>query len=145
LLGYLGALVGPAFDLVFLVNLVLRRETAWVTMIAWLGLNGAFVFATGLALRLEGERIRSALLAPMQQFVYRQVLYLAVVRSIAAAICGIRLPWNKIRRTGNLTVHTTTMSPPVASLPTIDLTTAPVQTLVDVTDLRDWLVVVDER
>jgi hypothetical protein len=40
---------------------------------------------------------------PLQQFLYRQVLSIAVIRSIAAALLGVRLRWNSVARLGNLT------------------------------------------
>jgi hypothetical protein len=37
---------------------------------------------------------------PLQQVVYRQLMYLVVIQSVATAGYGIRLRWHKLRRTG---------------------------------------------
>ncbi len=39
---------------------------------------------------------------PLQQFVYRQMMYLVVIQSVFTAVYGIRLPWEKLRRTGDV-------------------------------------------
>jgi hypothetical protein len=35
---------------------------------------------------------------------YRQLMYLVVIQSVAAALAGTRLRWHKLRRTGLATV-----------------------------------------
>jgi hypothetical protein len=37
---------------------------------------------------------------PLQQFVYRQLMYLVLVQSVVTALTGGRLGWQKLRRTG---------------------------------------------
>ena len=37
---------------------------------------------------------------PLQQFVYRQLMFFVVMQSVASAVYGIRLRWHVIRRTG---------------------------------------------
>lgn len=39
---------------------------------------------------------------PLQQFVYRQLMYLVVIQSVASALYGIRLRWQVMHRTGDL-------------------------------------------
>ena len=39
---------------------------------------------------------------PLQQFVYRQLMYLVVIQSVASALYGIRLRWQAMHRTGDL-------------------------------------------
>ena len=39
---------------------------------------------------------------PLQQFVYRQLMYLVVIQSVASALYGIRLRWHVMRRTGDM-------------------------------------------
>jgi hypothetical protein len=52
------------------------------------------------ALRLDGERLRDLWAVPLQQFVYRQLMYLVVVESVVTALTGARLRWHKLHRTG---------------------------------------------
>ena len=37
---------------------------------------------------------------PIQQVVYRQLLYLVVIQWVASAVAGSRLRWHKLRRIG---------------------------------------------
>jgi cellulose synthase/poly-beta-1,6-N-acetylglucosamine synthase-like glycosyltransferase len=57
------------------------------------------------ALRLDRESLRPLWTMPLQQFVYRQLMYLVVVASVISALAGIRLPWHKLERTGGVTVQ----------------------------------------
>ena len=41
---------------------------------------------------------------PLQQFVYRQLMYLVVVESVLTAIQGSRLHWHPIARRGEIEV-----------------------------------------
>lgn len=52
------------------------------------------------ALRLDREPIRGLWVVPLQQFVYRQLMYLVVVESVVTALTGARLRWHKLHRTG---------------------------------------------
>ncbi|MFD0539072.1 glycosyltransferase family 2 protein [Actinomadura luteofluorescens] len=52
------------------------------------------------ALWLDGESVRPLWALPLQQFVYRQLMYLVVVQSVVTALLGARLGWHTIRRTG---------------------------------------------
>ncbi|MGW5717848.1 bifunctional polysaccharide deacetylase/glycosyltransferase family 2 protein [Amycolatopsis sp. NPDC003865] len=53
-----------------------------------------------IAFRLDGERLGPLWALPLQQFVYRQLMYLVVVQSVMTAFAGARLPWHKLERTG---------------------------------------------
>ena len=39
---------------------------------------------------------------PLQQFVYRQLMYLVLIQSAITALAGGRLRWHKLRRLGGL-------------------------------------------
>ena len=41
---------------------------------------------------------------PLQQFVYRQLMYLVVIQSAISALVGSRLLWHKLTRVGGLQV-----------------------------------------
>ena len=58
------------------------------------------VLTAGYALRLDGERLRPLWALPLQQVVYRQLMYLVVIQSVVTALLGIRLRWHVIQRTG---------------------------------------------
>ena len=54
------------------------------------------------AFRLDGEPLRPLWSLPLQQFVYRQLMYLVVIQSASSALYGLRLRWQTIRRTGDM-------------------------------------------
>ena len=54
-----------------------------------------------VAFRLERERTRSLGWLFWQRFVYRQIMYVVALQSIARAIAGRRAGWGKLERRGN--------------------------------------------
>ena len=69
---------------------------------------GAFnVLNLGLgwyAFRLDHESPRALWAMPLQQFVYRQLMYLVVIESVISALAGMRIRWQQIERTGDVEV-----------------------------------------
>jgi hypothetical protein len=74
-----------------------RTETA----LAWLGMLGLQAVTAVTAFRLDREKMRPLWALPLQQFVYRQLMYLVLIQSVATALTGGRLGWHKLRRTGD--------------------------------------------
>jgi cellulose synthase/poly-beta-1,6-N-acetylglucosamine synthase-like glycosyltransferase len=66
----------------------------------WCGFTALQVLAAGYALRLDRERFGPLWTVPLQQVVYRQLLYLVVVQSTVAALLGGRQRWQVMARTG---------------------------------------------
>ena len=56
------------------------------------------------AFRLDGESLRPLWAMPLQQFVYRQLMYLVVIQSVISAARGMRLRWQHVERTGEVEV-----------------------------------------
>jgi cellulose synthase/poly-beta-1,6-N-acetylglucosamine synthase-like glycosyltransferase/peptidoglycan/xylan/chitin deacetylase (PgdA/CDA1 family) len=54
-----------------------------------------------IALRLDREPLRVLWSLPLQQVVYRLLMYLVLVQSMVTAAAGARLPWHKLRRSGH--------------------------------------------
>jgi len=70
----------------------------------WLGFL-LLQLAMGLyAFRLDGERPTALWSLPLQQFVYRQLMYLVVIQSVWTALAGSRLRWQRMERYGSLQV-----------------------------------------
>jgi cellulose synthase/poly-beta-1,6-N-acetylglucosamine synthase-like glycosyltransferase len=84
--------VYAVYGLVFLVPL--RVLGVWLAFVL------VQVVLAAYALRLDLERLRDLWAVPLQQFVYRQLMYLVVVESVVTAITGARLRWHKLHRTG---------------------------------------------
>ena len=66
-----------------------------------------------LAFRLDREPLRPLWTLPLQQFVYRQVMYLVLLQSAMTALTGRRLGWQKLRRTGDGAVASKEYSGPL--------------------------------
>ncbi len=76
---------------------VLRMAVYWAVFVA------VDVIAGWIAYRLEPTRQRfPALLMIAQRFVYRQLMYAVVLRSINAALHGRVVGWGKLERTGSV-------------------------------------------
>ncbi|MDQ4096397.1 MAG: bi-functional transferase/deacetylase, partial [Actinomycetota bacterium] len=73
-------------------------------MAFWVAFNAVQLAVGAYAFRLDGESPRPLWAAPLQQFVYRQLMYLVVIESLASALAGTRLRWHKLTRTGDVVV-----------------------------------------
>lgn len=92
-------LLGPVVDVMAVYGLV-YLDWRWV-----LGVAAVFVavqLALGAyALHLDHESMRPLWALPLQQLVYRQLMYLVVVQSVAAALEGARVGWQPLDRQGS--------------------------------------------
>jgi cellulose synthase/poly-beta-1,6-N-acetylglucosamine synthase-like glycosyltransferase len=71
----------------------------------WAGFTGVQVATAGYALHLDRERYGPLWSLPLQQIVYRQLMYLVVFQSTVMALLGGRLRWHRMARTGAATAH----------------------------------------
>ena len=60
--------------------------------------------------RTPAPRVLWAL--PLQTFVYRQLMYLVVLQSVASAVQGLRLRWQNVERSGEVEVSTPGVTAP---------------------------------
>ena len=56
------------------------------------------------AFRLDRESLRPLWALPLQQFVYRQLMYLVIIESTVSALVGARAHWRHLTRTGEVDV-----------------------------------------
>ncbi|MBO0802775.1 MAG: glycosyltransferase [Nocardiopsaceae bacterium] len=76
------------------------------TLVTWLAFTG-IQFATALyAFRLDRESVGSLWALPLQQIVFRQLLYLVGIQSVVTALLGGRLGWQPTQRTGAFSAST---------------------------------------
>jgi cellulose synthase/poly-beta-1,6-N-acetylglucosamine synthase-like glycosyltransferase/peptidoglycan/xylan/chitin deacetylase (PgdA/CDA1 family) len=91
-------LFAPMVDVAMVYSLVflnpLRAVEFWVGFACLQGLICAY------ALRLDRERLTPLWALPLQQVVYRQLLYLVTVQSLITALLGSHQRWQPIRRAG---------------------------------------------
>jgi cellulose synthase/poly-beta-1,6-N-acetylglucosamine synthase-like glycosyltransferase len=98
-------LFAPLIDLFALYGLIfqspLRSALAWAALMAFQFGCAAFAF------RLDREPLRTLWALPLQQVVYRQLMYLVLLESCVTAATGGRLGWQKLRRTGEVSAPPT--------------------------------------
>ncbi|MDX2645624.1 bifunctional polysaccharide deacetylase/glycosyltransferase family 2 protein [Streptomyces sp. PA03-1a] len=121
-------LLAPVVDIFAVYGLIFldpfRILGLWLAFLALQAAMGFYAF------RLDGESSRPLWSLPLQQFVYRQLMYLVVIQSVVTATAGSRLRWQRMERYGSLSVpvHTPTPEP------------GPAQTVSTATSLADsWI------
>ncbi|MEU8315464.1 bifunctional polysaccharide deacetylase/glycosyltransferase family 2 protein [Micromonospora sp. NPDC048887] len=102
LFGVLLPLAAPVIDLLAIYGLIFLDRGD--TMVAWLAMLALQFLTAVLAFRLDREKLGVLWVLPLQQFVYRQVMYLVLLQAVGTALTGGRLGWQKLRRTGGLRV-----------------------------------------
>jgi hypothetical protein len=93
-------LLAPVIDIATLYAVVVTRSPT--LLYVWLGFMILQLLAAAYAFRLDGEPLRPLWSLPLQQIVYRQLMYLVVVQSAATAWYGFRLRWQRVQRTGKM-------------------------------------------
>ncbi|MFG2005848.1 bifunctional polysaccharide deacetylase/glycosyltransferase family 2 protein [Spirillospora sp. NPDC048911] len=103
-------LFAPAVDVFTLYGLYFLDPAKLA--LSWLFFTLLQALAGAYALRLDGEPVRTLWVLPLQQIVYRQLMYLVVIQSLVTAIAGVRLRWHTIRRAGTFATPTTQETAP---------------------------------
>ncbi|MFJ4240075.1 bifunctional polysaccharide deacetylase/glycosyltransferase family 2 protein [Streptomyces iakyrus] len=93
-------LLSPLIDILALYGLVFGD--ALTTVLAWSGMLAVQALCAAYAFHLDGERLRPLWALPLQQVVYRQVMYLVLAQACLTAINGYRLPWQRLKRSGDV-------------------------------------------
>ncbi|WP_406100265.1 bifunctional polysaccharide deacetylase/glycosyltransferase family 2 protein [Streptomyces sp. NBC_01013] len=91
-------LLAPLIDVFLLYGLVFGPTEQ--TVAAWLGVLAVQAVCAAYAFRLDRERMTHLLSLPLQQVLYRQLMYVVLLQSWITALTGGRLRWQKLRRTG---------------------------------------------
>jgi hypothetical protein len=95
-------LLAPLIDLFSIYGLIFLDLTA---IAAFWAVFTAFQLALGwYAFRLDRESPWVLWSMPLQQFVYRQLMYLVVIESVLSAIRGTHLRWRPSPRSGEVEV-----------------------------------------
>ncbi|MFC3740597.1 bifunctional polysaccharide deacetylase/glycosyltransferase family 2 protein [Paractinoplanes deccanensis] len=93
-------LLSPLIDVFLVYGLIFLDPLE--TLIAWFAMLTIQLASTIYAFRLDKESLKPVWAVPLQQFVYRQLMYLVLIQSTLAALGGIRLGWQKLQRAGGL-------------------------------------------
>ncbi|AJT69595.1 hypothetical protein T261_7998 [Streptomyces lydicus] len=91
-------LCAPVVDMFALFGALFRDPVE--AALVWFGFLSVQLVTAAYALRLDRERLRVLWVLPLQQFVYRQLMYLVVIHSVTTALLGTRLKWHSMKRTG---------------------------------------------
>jgi len=97
-------LLAPLLDILTIYGVFFLNR--WETLAGWLAVLAVQIVTAILAFRLDGERLGPLWTLPLQQLVYRQIMYLVLLRSALTALTGRRLRWQKLRRSGEVAVPT---------------------------------------
>ena len=95
-------LLAPLID-VFSIYGLLFLGVVWVGAY-WVVFTGLQLALGWYAFRLDGESPLPLAAMPLQQFVYRQLMYLVVVESVLTALRGTRLRWRPSHRAGGVEI-----------------------------------------
>lgn len=91
-------LLAPLIDVFLLYGLVFGPTGK--TVLAWLGVLAIQLICAAYAFRLDREKMSHLISLPLQQILYRQLMYVVLLQSWITALTGGRLRWQKLRRTG---------------------------------------------
>ncbi|MFF3201103.1 glycosyltransferase [Streptomyces sp. NPDC002962] len=91
-------LLAPLIDVFLLYGVVFGPTQK--TIVAWLGVLAVQAVCAAYAFRLDRERMTHLISLPLQQILYRQLMYVVLLQSWITALTGGRLRWQKLRRTG---------------------------------------------
>jgi cellulose synthase/poly-beta-1,6-N-acetylglucosamine synthase-like glycosyltransferase len=91
-------LLAPLIDVFLLYGLVFGPTEK--TIGAWFGVLAVQAVCAAYAFHLDKERMTHLISLPLQQLLYRQLMYVVLLQSWITALTGGRLRWQKLRRTG---------------------------------------------
>jgi cellulose synthase/poly-beta-1,6-N-acetylglucosamine synthase-like glycosyltransferase/peptidoglycan/xylan/chitin deacetylase (PgdA/CDA1 family) len=93
-------LSAPLIDL-FAIYSILFLDP-WPILGFWLAFNAFQLVLAWSAFGFDGESRRPLWALPVQQIVYRQIMYLVVIDAAISALMGSRLRWQRVERTGDV-------------------------------------------
>jgi cellulose synthase/poly-beta-1,6-N-acetylglucosamine synthase-like glycosyltransferase/peptidoglycan/xylan/chitin deacetylase (PgdA/CDA1 family) len=91
-------MLAPVVDIMLVYGLVFWELQATVT--AWIGMLALQLFTASVAFWFDRESLKPLWRLPLQQFAYRQLMYLVMIQSATTALTGGRLRWHKLHRAG---------------------------------------------
>jgi hypothetical protein len=77
----------------------------WRILSYWVAFNLFQIAVAICAFRMDRESLRPLWMLPLQQFVYRQLMYLVIIESTMSALAGVRARWLSVERTGDVKVE----------------------------------------
>jgi cellulose synthase/poly-beta-1,6-N-acetylglucosamine synthase-like glycosyltransferase len=99
---FLVPLVAPIVDMLLVLSLV--RGHGLATAGYYLLFFALDLLLSAVAILLEGEDLKLLVGLFVQRIVYRQILWVALARSLWTALAGFAVGWGKLARTGSAQV-----------------------------------------
>jgi cellulose synthase/poly-beta-1,6-N-acetylglucosamine synthase-like glycosyltransferase/peptidoglycan/xylan/chitin deacetylase (PgdA/CDA1 family) len=96
--GVIFPLLAPVVDFLTFYGVIVQGRAE--ATIAWCLMLALQMVTAVVAFRLDKESLVPLWSLPLQQFVYRQLIYVILLRSMMSAFAGIALRWQKLHRTG---------------------------------------------
>ncbi len=93
-------LAAPLVDIFFVYGLVFGDPAT--TLVLWGSMLLVQTASAAYAFRLDGEPAGPLWVAPVQQLLYRPLMYAVLVRSLLSAVTGGRVRWQRMQRLGAL-------------------------------------------
>ena len=94
----------PLIDLYAIYGLVFTDPVS--VLVAWGAFNVVQLVIACYGFWMDGESLRPLWSLPLQQFLYRQLMYLVIIESTVSALQGVRSGWRHLPRTGDVVVGT---------------------------------------
>lgn len=92
----------PLIDLFSLYGLIFTGAVRSIAI--WGAFNLLALLLAAYAFRLDRESLKPLWALPLQQFVYRQMMYLVIIESTVSAVQGARSGWKHLPRTGDVVI-----------------------------------------
>jgi cellulose synthase/poly-beta-1,6-N-acetylglucosamine synthase-like glycosyltransferase/peptidoglycan/xylan/chitin deacetylase (PgdA/CDA1 family) len=96
-------IAAPVIDLFALYGILFGD--LWPVLGYWVAFNLFQIAVAICAFRMDREPLRPLWALPLQQFVYRQLMYLVIIESTMSALAGVRARWLSVPRTGDVKVE----------------------------------------
>jgi cellulose synthase/poly-beta-1,6-N-acetylglucosamine synthase-like glycosyltransferase/peptidoglycan/xylan/chitin deacetylase (PgdA/CDA1 family) len=96
-------MTAPLIDLFAIYGIVFTDTLR--TIVLWGAFNAVQLLLAAFAFRLDREPLRPLWALPLQQLLYRQLMYLVIIESTVAAIQGTRSGWRHLPRTGDVVIE----------------------------------------
>ncbi|MEW2254887.1 glycosyltransferase [Streptomyces sp. NPDC047869] len=98
-------LLAPLIDIFLVYGLVFGPTEK--TVAAWFGVLAVQAACAAYAFFLDREPLTPLISLPLQQILYRQLMYVVLLQSWITALTGGRLRWQKLRRKGGVSAPPT--------------------------------------
>jgi cellulose synthase/poly-beta-1,6-N-acetylglucosamine synthase-like glycosyltransferase/peptidoglycan/xylan/chitin deacetylase (PgdA/CDA1 family) len=95
-------LLGPLVDVFAIYGLLFLHPSTVLAF--WSGFTLLQLMIAIYGFRLDRESLVPLWALPLQQLVYRQLMYLVLIESVISALRGLRIGWQRVRRTGHFDV-----------------------------------------